>query len=150
MFSNFADLNKACPKDPFSLPYIDTLVDAMAVHKMISFLDAFLGYNQILMHQEDHKKTAIITAKGIYRHIAMPFGLKNVGSTYQRLVNGMFANHIRRTMEVYIDEMIVKSKQSKDHTKYLQQTFAVLRRCSMKLNPAKYMDNFKPNMTLYR
>lgn len=119
MGSNFTVLNKACPNDPFCLPHIDTLVDVTAGHKMMSFMDAFLGYNQIHMHLEDQEKTTFITARGIYCHITMPFGLKNAGLTYQRLVNKIFVSLIRRTIEVYIDDMIIKSKQSKDHTSHL-------------------------------
>lgn len=100
---------------------------------MMSFLD----YNQILMLLEDQEKTSCITARGIYYHIAMLFGIKNVGSTYQRLTNEMFVNVIEQTMEVYINDMIVKSKRSADHTAHVQETFFILHRYNMKLNPAK-------------
>ncbi|XP_024015869.1 uncharacterized protein LOC112089125 [Eutrema salsugineum] len=77
---DFTDLNKACPKDSFPLPHIDRLVEATAGNRLLTFMDAFSGYNQILMHPDDREKTAF-----------MPFGLKNAGATYQRLVNKMFA-----------------------------------------------------------
>ena len=89
---DFTDLNKSCPKDPFPLPHIDKLVDATAGHQLMSFMDAFSGYNQILMHGKDQEKTSFMTFKGIYCYKVMPFGLKNAGSTYQRLVNMMFAD----------------------------------------------------------
>ena len=84
MCVDFIDLNQACPKDSFPLPRIDQLVDSIARHKLLTFMDAFFGYNQIQMAKEDQEKTAFITNK------VMPFRLKNVGATYQRLVNQMF------------------------------------------------------------
>lgn len=134
---DFTDLNKSCPKDPFPMPHIDKLVNATAGHQLMSFMDAFSGYNQILMHPEDQEKTSFMTSRGIYCYKVMPFGLKNVGSTYQRLVNMMFADQIGQTMEVYIDDMLVKSLDSEDHISHLQQAFATLRRYNMKLNPSK-------------
>ena len=88
---DFTDLNKACPKDSFPLPHIDRLVEAPAGHELLSFMDAFSGYNQILMNPDDHEKTSFITERGTYCYKVMPFGLKNAGPTYQRLVNKMFS-----------------------------------------------------------
>ena len=84
---DFIDLNKACPKDSFPLLKIDQLVDSTAGHKLLTFMDAFSGYNQIKMAEEDQEKTAFITNQGLYCYKVMPFGLKNAGATYQRLVN---------------------------------------------------------------
>nr|CAN66964.1 hypothetical protein VITISV_013143 [Vitis vinifera] len=81
---DFRDLNKASPKDDFPLPHIDLLVDSTASHSMVSFMDGFSGYNQILMASEDMEKTTFITEWGTYCYRVMPFGLKNVGATYQR------------------------------------------------------------------
>ncbi|KAJ9557089.1 hypothetical protein OSB04_011703 [Centaurea solstitialis] len=134
---DFTDLNKACPKDPFPLPHIDVMVDATAGHELLTFMDAYSGYNQILMHTDDQEKTAFMTDKGIYCYKVMPFGLKNAGSTYQRLVNMMFKEHLGRTMEVYIDDMLVKSERSHDHIDHLRQSFDILRQYKMKLNPTK-------------
>uniref|UniRef100_A0A2N9EIF7 Integrase zinc-binding domain-containing protein n=1 Tax=Fagus sylvatica TaxID=28930 RepID=A0A2N9EIF7_FAGSY len=83
---DFTNLNQACPKDPFPLPKIDQLVDATAGHDRMSFLDAFQGYHQIALSAEDREKTAFITPLGIYCYKVMPFGLKNAGATYQRMV----------------------------------------------------------------
>jgi hypothetical protein len=90
MCVDFTDLNKACPKDSFPLPHIDALVDSTSGYKLLSFMDAFSGYNQILTHPEDREKTAFITDRGLYCYKVMPFGLKNAGATYQWLVNKMF------------------------------------------------------------
>ena len=83
---NYTDLNEACPKDSFPLPRINKIIDAVAGHGILSFLDAFFRYHQILMHPPDTKKIVFITSHGLYYYDVMPFGLKNVGATYQRLV----------------------------------------------------------------
>jgi hypothetical protein len=90
MCVDFTDLNKACPKDSFPLPQINALVDSTSEYELFSFIDAFSGYNQILMHLEDQEKTSFITDRGLYCYKVMPFNLKNAGATYQRLVNKMF------------------------------------------------------------
>ena len=105
----FTDLNKACPKDSFPLPHIDMLVDTTAGDELISFMEAVWGYNQILMHPDDQEKMAFITKRGIFCYKVMPFGLKNAGATSQRLVNQTFADYLGDTMEVYIDDMLIKS-----------------------------------------
>ena len=88
---DFTNLNKACSKDSFPLPRIDQLVDSTARHKLPTFMDDFLGYNQIRMAEEELDKTSFITSQGLYCYKVMPFGLKNAGATYQRLVNKMFS-----------------------------------------------------------
>uniref|UniRef100_A0A2N9H888 Integrase catalytic domain-containing protein n=1 Tax=Fagus sylvatica TaxID=28930 RepID=A0A2N9H888_FAGSY len=105
---DFTDLNRACPKDPFPLPRIDQLVDSASGHERMSFLDAFQGYHQIPMAHSDQEKTAFITPKGVYCYRVMPFGLKNAGATYQRMVTGMFGHLIGNTVEAYIDDMLIK------------------------------------------
>ena len=79
---DFQDLNKAIPKDDFPLPHIDMLVDSTAGHPMLSFMDGFFRYNQILMALEDMEKTSFIIEWGTYCYLVMPFGLKNAGATY--------------------------------------------------------------------
>ncbi|KAG7552776.1 Ribonuclease H-like superfamily [Arabidopsis thaliana x Arabidopsis arenosa] len=134
---DFTDLNKACPKDSYPLPHIDRMVEATAGNELLSFMDAFSGYNQILMHKDDREKTSFITDRGTYCYKVMPFGLKNAGATYQRLVNKMFADQLGRTVEVYIDDMLVKSLVAADHVQHLSRCFDVLNEYNMKLNPAK-------------
>uniref|UniRef100_A0A2N9GVB7 Reverse transcriptase domain-containing protein n=1 Tax=Fagus sylvatica TaxID=28930 RepID=A0A2N9GVB7_FAGSY len=123
--------------DSYPLPRIDQLVDSTAGHKLLSFMDAFSGYNQIQMAEEDQEKTAFITSRGLFCYKVMPFGLKNAGATYQRLVNKMFHDQIGRNVEVYVDDMLVKSKKDDNHLADLKETFQALRRYNMKLNPAK-------------
>ncbi|KAL5574831.1 hypothetical protein UlMin_016530 [Ulmus minor] len=124
--TDFTDLNKACPKDSFPLPRIDQLVDATVGHELLSFMDAYSGYNQIRMNPKDEEKTSFITNQGLYCYNVMPFGLKNAGATYQRLVNEMFAKLLGRSMEVYVDDMLVKSLQAEQHIQYLDEAFQTL------------------------
>ncbi|XP_056849746.1 uncharacterized protein LOC130499575, partial [Raphanus sativus] len=123
--------------DCFPLPQIDRLVEATAGHRLLSFMDAFSGYNQIMMDPVDQEKTAFITERGTYCYKVMPFGLKNAGATYQRLVNKMFAGQLGKTMEVYIDDMLVKSSAGEDHISHLRKCFDILNKYDMKLNPTK-------------
>ena len=87
---DFTDLNKACPKDSYPLPRINQLVDSIASHQLLSFMDVFSSYNQIKMDEADQEKTSFITSQGLFCYKVMPFGLKNARATYQRLVNHMF------------------------------------------------------------
>ena len=89
------------------------------------------------MAEEDQEKTAFITSQGLYCYRVMPFGLKNSRATYQRLVNQMFSKQIGRNVEVYVDDMLVKSKEEEDHLVDLKETFNTLRQYSMKLNLSK-------------
>ncbi|KAG7529614.1 Ribonuclease H domain, partial [Arabidopsis suecica] len=134
---DFTDLNKACPKDSFSLPHIDRLVESTAGNELLTFMEAFSGYNQIMMNPEDQEKTSFITDRGIYCYKVMPFGLKNARATYQRLLNKMFNEHLGKIMEVYIDDMLVKSLKKEDHVKHLEECFAILDQYQMKLNLGK-------------
>ena len=134
---DYTNLNEACPKDSFPLPRIDQIVDASAGHGMLSFLDAFSGYHQIPMHPSDAEKTTFITPRGPFCYNVMLFGLKNVGITYQSLVTKMFRPLLGKTMEVYINDKLVKSKERLDHAEHLQENFELLRAYDMKLNPSK-------------
>ena len=90
MCVDFTDLNKASPKDSYPLPRIDQLVDSIAGHQLLSFMDAFSGYNQIKMDEAVQEKTSLISSQGLFCYKVMPLGLKNARATYQRLVNHMF------------------------------------------------------------
>ena len=114
MCVDFTDLNKGCPKDSYPLPHIDQLVDSTTGHKLLSFMDAS-GNNQIRMDEEDQEKTSFITSQGLFCYKVMPFDLKNARATYQRLVNHMFRPQIGRNVEVYVDDMLVKSLDEEKH-----------------------------------
>ncbi|XP_020421233.1 uncharacterized protein LOC109949580 [Prunus persica] len=137
MCVDYTNLNRACPKDSFPLPRIDQLVDATAGHALLSFTDAYSGYNQIFMHPEDQAHTSFITDRGLYCYKVMPFGLKNAGATYQHLVNQLFAPLIGNTMEVYVDDMLVKSRTADQHIPNLSAMFTILKQYKMRLNPTK-------------
>ena len=134
---DFADLNKACPKDPFSMPRIDQLVDATVGHPWMSFLDAFQGYHQIQLALDDQKKTTFVTPVGNYHYKVMPFGLKNAGLIYQRMMTKMFKPQLGRSIEVYIDDMVVKSKVVSKHVGDLANIFEILRKHKLYLNTSK-------------
>ena len=134
---DFIDVNRACPKDSFPLPQIDLIVDAIAGHELLSFMDAFSGYNQISMDLDDQEKTSFVMGQGTYCYRVMPFRLKNARATYQRLVKRMFHKQIGASMEVHIDDMLVKSTTAELHIAHLFEAFQILREYNMKLNPVK-------------
>ena len=115
------------------------MVDSKARHELLSFMDAFSGYNQIKMKEEDQEKTYFVSSQGLFYYKVMPFELKNAGATYQRLINKMFAHQLGRNVQVYVDDMLVKSVRENDHLNDLQETFDTLRSYNMKLNPSKCM-----------
>ena len=100
-------------------------------------MNAFKGYHQIEMAEEDREKTSFITEEGTYCYRTMPFGLKNAGATYQRLVNKLFQNQIDKSMEVYVDDMIVKSRTDRRLVPDLREILDILRESCMRLNPKK-------------
>ena len=89
------------------------------------------------MHKADQEKTSFVTSQGLFCYKVMPFGFKNAGATYQRLMNMMFAQQIGRNFQVYVDDMLVKSRREEDHLEDLRETFDTLRSYNMKLNPGK-------------
>ena len=134
---DFIDVNRACPKDSFPLPRIDLIIDATTGHELLSFMDAYSGYNQINMDLDDQENTSFVTGQGTHCYRVMPFGLKNAGAPYQRLVNNMFQKKIGASMEVHIDDMLVKSTTAELHIAHLSEAFQILREYNMKLNLAK-------------
>ena len=112
---NFCDLNKASLKDDFPLRHIDMLVDSTAGHSMLSFMDGFSRYNQIMMAPDDMEKTSFITEWGTYCYQVFPFGLNNAGATYQRAATTLFHDMMHRDVNVYVDDIIVKSWERADH-----------------------------------
>ena len=100
-------------------------------------MDAFSGYNQIKMKEDDQERTSFVTNQGLFCYRVMLFRLKNAGATYQSLMNKMFTHEIGRNVQVYVDDMLVKSLREKDHLNNLQETFDTFRSYNMKLNPNK-------------
>ncbi|KAA3485088.1 reverse transcriptase [Gossypium australe] len=123
MCVDYRDLNKARPKDNFPLPHIDSLVDNTAGYSLFSFMDGFSEYNQIKMHPEDMEKTTFVTLWGTFCYKVMPFGLKNAGATYQRAMVTLFHDMMHQEIEVYVDDMILKSRTEKEHIEVLRKLF---------------------------
>ena len=104
---------------------IDQLADSTAGHKLLSFMDAFSRYNKIKIDEVNQEKTCFITNQGLFCYKVMPFGLKNAGATYQKLVNHMFRPQIGRNVEVYVDDMLVKSLDEEKHLDDLSRDLLV-------------------------
>ena len=134
---DFTDLTKACLKDLFPMPRIDQLVDATVEHPRISFLDPFQGYHQIPLALDDQENTAFVTPIGNYHYKVMPFSLKNAGFTYQRMMTRRFEPQLGRSIEVYRDDMVVKSKEMYEHVGDLRNIFEILRKHKLRLNASK-------------
>nr|AAR87147.1 putative polyprotein [Oryza sativa Japonica Group]AAT81735.1 RNase H domain containing protein [Oryza sativa Japonica Group]ABF96761.1 retrotransposon protein, putative, Ty3-gypsy subclass [Oryza sativa Japonica Group] len=134
---DYTGLNKSRPKDPFGLPRIDQVVYSTAGCELLSFLDCYSRYHQIRLKESDCLKTSFITPFGAYCYITMPFGLKNAGATYQRMIQRCFSTQIGRNVEAYVDDIVVKTKQKDDLITDLEETFASIRTFRMKLNPKK-------------
>ena len=135
---NFTDLNKGYPKDPFLMPQINQLMDAMMGHPQMSFLDAFQEYHQIPLALDNQEKIVFVTPIGNYHYKVMPFGLKNTGFTYQQMMTKMFESKLGRSIEVYIDDMVVKSKMVSEHVGDLTNIFGILRKHKLRLNASKH------------
>ena len=134
---DFTYLNKACPKDPFLIPWINLLMDATVGHPQMSILDAFQGYHKIPLALSDKKKTVFITPIGNYHYKVMPFRLKNAWSTYQRMMTRMFEPQLGKNIEIYIDDIVVKSNVVSEHVEDLENIFEILRRHKLHLNASK-------------
>jgi len=135
MCVDYTDLHKACFRDAYPLPNIDQLVDGAANNKVLSFLDAYSGYNQIPMATTDMNKTAFIIDDANYFCKVMPFGLKNVSATYQRLMDKVFSHLMGKCVEVYVDDMVVKSPSHLQQAQDLSTVFSTLRQYNHRLNP---------------
>ncbi|GKF63112.1 reverse transcriptase domain-containing protein [Tanacetum coccineum] len=137
MCIDFKNINAACPKDYYPLPEIDGKIEPVMGFTFKCFLDAYKGYHQVQMVEEDEEKIAFYTDQGTFCYTKMPFGLKNARATYQRLINEAFQSQIRRNLEAYVDDMVIKSKSEKEMLADIAETFDNLRRINMKLNRKK-------------
>nr|GEU35859.1 reverse transcriptase domain-containing protein [Tanacetum cinerariifolium] len=138
MCVDFTDLNKACPQDYYPLPEIDWKVESLCGYPFKCFLDTYKGYHQIQLAELDEEKIVFHTGQGVYFYTKMPFSLKNVGATYQRLVDKAFNSQIGQNIEVYVDDLVVKSYTKAEMLRDIDETFRTLRKINMKLNPKKF------------
>jgi hypothetical protein len=134
---DFRDLNKATPKDEYSMPIADMLINHASGHKVISFLDSNAGYNQIFMAKEDSAKIAFHCPGfvGLFEWIVRTSGLKNAGATYHRAMNQIFHDLLGVILEVYIDNVVVKSDAELHHLANLRLAFERMRQYGLKMNP---------------
>lgn len=137
--TDFRNLNLASPKDEYHMPIAEVLIDSLVGYMYKTFVDGNAGYNQIFIANEDVPKTAFRCprALGIYQWKVMPFGLKNAGATYQRAMNYIFHDLIGDCLEVYIDDVVVKSHSFEQHLRDLEKAFILMRHYKLKLNPLK-------------
>ncbi|GAA0187318.1 hypothetical protein LIER_34606 [Lithospermum erythrorhizon] len=133
----FKNLNKACPKYFYPLPWLGRLVDGSAGHEVCDFMDASRGYHQIRMLPKDEEETTFITDYDLYCKRVMPFGLKNVVATYQWMVYTILEPQIGHNMKIYVDDMLFKIKVRSEHLENLKETFVWLKLNRLKLNPEK-------------
>jgi hypothetical protein len=136
---DFRNLNRATPKDEYLMLVANLLVDSASGNKMISFLDSNAGYNQIFMAKEDVSKTAFRCPGfvGLFEWVIMTFGLKNAGATYQRAMNLIFHDLLGVMMEVYIDDVVVKSVGFKEHMTNLKLSLERMKKYGLRMNPLK-------------
>jgi hypothetical protein len=136
---DFRNLNRATPKDEYPMPIADTLINNASGNRIISFLDGNVGYNKIFMAEDDASKTTFICPGfiSLFEWVVMTFGLKNVGATYQRAMNLIFHELLGNTVEVYIDDIVVKSAEFSSHVADLRKAFDKMCRYGLKMNPRK-------------
>ncbi|GKA34753.1 reverse transcriptase domain-containing protein [Tanacetum coccineum] len=153
----YTTINKSCPKDCYPLPEINQKVESLSGVRLKCLLDAYKGYHKIQMAEGDEDKIAFFTGKGVFCYLKMPFGLKNAGAIYQRLVDKVFNDQIGKNLEAYVDDMVIKSTSEESMLKDIQETFDKLQAINMKLNPksvplasrkVKAISDLKPPRTL--
>src|SRR4051812_44622901 len=120
------------PKDELPLPITDVMIDNTYGFERMSFMDGFSGYNQIKMYPADEKHTSFRTPLGVYCYTVMLFGVKNAGATNQRVMDKILCPYIRKTVECYIDDIIVKCRLHTDHLTDLKEVFVVMRQHQLK------------------
>ena len=120
---NFRDLNATTSKDMYVMPIANMLVDSTTNNELLSFMNGFSWYNQILIVVDDISKTAFrcLCSLGMFEWLVMPFGLKTAGATYQRAMNVIFHDMLGHHMEIYIDDIVVKSNKVVEHVNHLRK-----------------------------
>ena len=132
---DFKNLNAAGDKDNYPLPKMETLLQRVIGSGMMSMLDGFSGYNQVMVKKEDRHETTFITPWGTFEYLRMPFGLTNAGDTFQRAMDFAFKGLIGKIIEIYQDDLTIFSKDGKSHIGHLKQVFARCREFGISLNP---------------
>jgi hypothetical protein len=148
MCIDYTNLNKACPKDPYPLPHIDQIVDSTSGCDLLSFIDAYSSFHQIKMAKADRKHTAFVTVDGLYCYVVIPYGLLNALPTFARAMNITLGDLIRDIVEVYLDGIVVKTREANSLLENLAQVFDKLRATCTKLNPEKCVFGFSAGKLL--
>jgi hypothetical protein len=140
VYVDFRDLNRATPKDEYRMHVAETLINTAVGNKIMSFMDGNAGYNQIFMAPEDIHKTAfrVPDVVGLFKYVVKTFGLKNAGTMYQRAMNYIYHDLIGKLVEIYIDDIVVKSTWTRGHLEDLRHVLERTRRFRLKVNPKKY------------
>jgi hypothetical protein len=139
MCTDFTDLNKCYPKDDFPLTRIDKVVDSAAGCEIISLLDCFLGYHQIRLREEDQEKASFIMPFGTCCYFRIPEGLKNVGPTFCRMTKVVLKEQLERNVFTYVDDIVVASRKKENELQDLAESFAIMQKSQLKLNPETCM-----------
>jgi ribonuclease HI len=134
---DFRNLNKCSRKDNYPLPKMEHMLQKVSGSKVMSFIDGFSGYNQIVVHPEDKEKTAFTTPWGTFMYEKMPFGLMNAGATFQRAMDIAFVGEKDKFVLIYLDDITVFSSSHELHLQHLRRTFLKCRRYGISLNPKK-------------
>ena len=131
------NLNQVSLEDHYPLPKMDHILQRVAGSSRISLLDGFLGFKKILVHPDEQDKTAFTTPWGTFKYVKMPFGLKNVGATFQQAMDIAFAKEIHDFLVVYLDDLTPFSKSDEEHLKHIRKVFMTCRKYGISLNPKK-------------
>jgi hypothetical protein len=134
---DFRNLNKVSLKDKYPLPKMDHIIQKVVGASRISLLDGFSSYNQVLVHPDDQEKTTFTTPWGTFMYVKIPFGLMNVGATFQRETDIAFVDKIGRFIVIYLDDVTVYSKTYEEHLQHLRRVFEKCRKFGISLNPMK-------------
>ncbi|GKF55460.1 reverse transcriptase domain-containing protein, partial [Tanacetum coccineum] len=134
---DFTNINKACTRQPYPLPAAKLGAENLHKYQLKCFLYAYKGYHQIPMAEKDEEKTAFFTREGVFCYRRLPFGLKNTGATYQRLIDKVFGSQIGRNMEVNTDDMVIKSDSEEEMLANIEETLGRLQAINLKLNLRK-------------
>jgi hypothetical protein len=140
---DFQNLNKACPKDNFPMPFIDQILDECAGREIFCFMDGFSGYNQIQIKPKGQHKMAFICPWGTFAYRKMPFGLKNDGATFQRAITFSF-HDLKHIVKAYLDDLAPHSRKRMDHVAHLQLVFERCHYYRIRLNPHKCIFCIRP------
>jgi hypothetical protein len=133
---DYRDINKACHKDNYPTPFIDQIIDDCVGSEIFSLMDGFFGYNQSNILQVDQHKIAFIFPWGTFSYRKLPFGLKNVGATFQRAMSYAF-HDIKNIVQPYLDDLSTHSMHNQEHPTHLQAIFLHCRYYRIRLNPHK-------------